>query len=140
KMGVINSVYIIASDIDQKVIKQAQLGIYSIKGMANISNEMIKVNFKKEDNNYIINDRIKDKVDFKILNLLEDDFPLECDLILCRNVMIYFTEEAKEKLYKKFYNALSENGIFFVGSTEQIIMPQKYGFINRKNFFYQKNH
>ncbi|MDD4569405.1 MAG: chemotaxis protein CheR, partial [Tepidanaerobacteraceae bacterium] len=42
KMGVINSVYIIASDIDQKVIKQAQLGIYSIKGMANISNEMIK--------------------------------------------------------------------------------------------------
>lgn len=66
KMGVINSVYIIASDIDQKVIKQAQLGIYSIKGMANISNEMIKVNFKKEDNNYIINDRIKDKVDFKI--------------------------------------------------------------------------
>lgn len=64
--------------------------------------------------------------------------PSKCDLILCRNVMIYFTEEAKEKLYKKFYDALSDDGIFFVGSTEQIIMPQKYGFTSRRHFFYQK--
>jgi len=52
--------------------------------------------------------------------------------------MIYFTEEAKEMLYKKFYKALSEKGVFFVGSTEQIIMPQKYGFVTKRNFFYEK--
>ena len=42
------------------------------------------------------------------------------DLIICRNVLIYFTEEAKDILYHKFSNALKKNGIFFVGSTEQI--------------------
>ena len=138
KMKIIDKTKIIASDIDKDALIQAKLGIYSPKGIANIPKEMIKTNFQKADDKYIIKEEIKKIVDFKILNLLEDTFPSECDFILCRNVMIYFTEETKEKLYKKFFNALSGGGIFFVGSTEQIIMPQKYGFLNRKNFFYQK--
>ncbi len=138
KMSIINKTEIIASDIDKDALKKAKQGIYSTKGIANVPEEMIKINFQKVNDKYIIKDEIKSMVDFKIINLLEDTFPRACDLILCRNVMIYFTEETKDKLYKKFYNALSDRGIFFVGSTEQIIMPQKYGFFNRKNFFYQK--
>jgi len=139
KLKVISKVQILATDIDKKALKRAKVGIYNEKSLINVPNDMVKKYFTKiDDTNYRINDYIKDKVDFKQLNLLEDSFPSKCDLILSRNVMIYFTEEAKEKLYKKFYDALANKGIFFVGSTEQIIMPQKYGFISMKNFFYQK--
>jgi len=52
--------------------------------------------------------------------------------------MIYFTEEAKDKMYRDFNNALSDDGVLFVGSTEQIIIPGKYNFEPLKTFFYQK--
>ncbi|HHV19231.1 MAG TPA: protein-glutamate O-methyltransferase CheR [Thermoanaerobacterales bacterium] len=138
KMMIKSKASIIASDIDKDAVEKAKQGIYTTKGIASVPEEMLKTYFKKEKDKYIIKDKIKIMIDFRIINLLEDVFPSDCDLILCRNVMIYFTEDTKEKLYKKFYNALSNRGIFFVGSTEQIIMPQKYGFLNRKNFFYQK--
>lgn len=60
------------------------------------------------------------------------------DLIVCRNVLIYFTEEAKDMVYKNFNKSLVMNGILFVGSTEQIIMPQKYGLKPIRTFFYEK--
>jgi len=138
KMMIKNKVEIIASDIDRNALEKAKEGIYSAKGIANVPKEMVSAYFFKEDDKFIIKDQIKNMVSFKILNLLEDNYPSDCDLILCRNVMIYFTEDTKEKLYKKFYNALSNGGVFFVGSTEQIIMPYKYGFSNLRNFFYQK--
>lgn len=77
-------------------------------------------------------------MEFKKLDLLKDPFPNNMDLITCRNVMIYFTEEAKKMLYNKFYNSLSQKGVFFVGSTEQIISPERYNFKSIGTFFYKK--
>ena len=59
-------------------------------------------------------------------------------MIICRNVMIYFTEEAKAEIYKKFNASLKSDGILFVGSTEQIISPGDSGFSTYKSFFYKK--
>jgi chemotaxis protein methyltransferase CheR len=139
KMQIIDNVYLIASDLDKDALEKAKQGIYSQKELINVPKEFIKDNFTNTNHQYFINNDVKKLVDFQVIDLLEDKFPTECDLILCRNVMIYFTEEAKEKLYRKFFNALSDEGVFFVGSTEQIIMPQKYGFTSIKNFFYQKS-
>ena len=100
KIGVTERVNIIASDIDKDVLEKAKHGVYSYKEIENISKDMIDKSFIKKDNSYIIKDSIKHKVTFKVLDLLEDSFPSECDLILCRNVMIYFTDKAKDKLYK----------------------------------------
>ena len=69
---------------------------------------------------------------------MKDPFPQNIDLILCRNVMIYFTNDAKDLLYKKFYNSLSDYGVLFVGSTEQILLPEKYNLKPIKTFFYTK--
>lgn len=138
KLNIINNTNIIATDIDKKALKRAKKGVYNKKAIKNVPEDILNNYFIKRNNEYIIIDNLKNEVKFKHLNLLDDDFPTNCDLILCRNVMIYFTEEAKEKLYKKFHRALSNDGIFFVGSTEQIIMPQKYGFESVENFFYRK--
>jgi chemotaxis protein methyltransferase CheR len=67
-----------------------------------------------------------------------DRFETGFDLIVCRNVMIYFTEEAKHLLYQKFANALKPGGILFVGSTEQIFSPGQYGLQSAETFFYRK--
>ncbi len=81
---------------------------------------------------------MKKCVEFKQHNLLKDTYPTGCNMIVCRNVMIYFTEEAKSEIYKKFNAALKKDGILFVGSTEQIISPGESGFSTFKSFFYKK--
>ena len=63
---------------------------------------------------------------------------MNCHLILCRNVMIYFTQDAKERLYERFYNSLLSAGVLFLGNTEQIINSRGYGFVPLKSFFYIK--
>ncbi|KXG75313.1 Chemotaxis protein methyltransferase [Fervidicola ferrireducens] len=133
-----NKVDILATDIDDDALEAARLGVYSEKSVENVPEELKRTFFMVKEGKYFIKEEIKKKVKFKNLNLLEDEFPKNCDLILCRNVMIYFTEEAKDRLYKKFYDSLADDGVFFVGNTEQILMPQKYGFMSIKSFFYKK--
>ena len=87
---------------------------------------------------YHIDPALKKAITFKKHNLLEDPYPKNFDLIVCRNVMIYFTEEAKHAIYHKFSDALKDNAIFFVGSTEQIFSPERYQFKVLDTFFYQK--
>jgi chemotaxis protein methyltransferase CheR len=69
---------------------------------------------------------------------LTDAGETNVDLLVCRNVVIYFTEEAKAQLYRKFQQSLKPNGILFIGSTEQIFQPQEIGFKPSAMFFYQK--
>ncbi len=134
----LKEIKILATDIDIGAINKAKTGIYSEKSLANLPKPFIDNYFNKINNAYGINKSIKDCVEFKKHNLLSDVYPTDCDLIVCRNVLIYFTEEAKEKIYKSFHMSLSNNGVFFVGSTEQIIMPQKLQLEPVKTFFYRK--
>ncbi|MBR4993785.1 MAG: chemotaxis protein CheR, partial [Lachnospiraceae bacterium] len=71
-------------------------------------------------------------------NLLRDTYPTNYHLIVCRNVLIYFTEEAKDEVFKKFNQALVPGGILFIGSTEQIINHKELGFERQSSFFYQR--
>jgi chemotaxis protein methyltransferase CheR len=94
--------------------------------------------FDKTGDNYIIRDEIKSRVEFMQHNLLKDRYPDNCDLIICRNVLIYFTEDAKQYVFHNFNKAMKSNGILFVGSTEQIIAANNYCFAPVKTFFYKK--
>lgn len=134
----LSKIKIQAYDIDDEAINKAKLGIYSEKSIANVPAEFKKKYFEQIGQSYKISDEIKKCVEFKKFNLLKDPYPTNYDLIVCRNVMIYFTEEAKDEMYHKFNEALIPGGILFVGSTEQIIMPNKYKFNSLKTFFYEK--
>lgn len=134
----LNKIKIQAYDIDDEAINKAKLGVYSQKSITNVPDEFKKKYFTKVGNSYKIADEIKNCVEFKKFNLLKDTYPKGMDLIVCRNVMIYFTEEAKDEMYHKFNGALKEGGVLFVGSTEQIILPTKFKFNSMKTFFYEK--
>jgi chemotaxis protein methyltransferase CheR len=134
----LSSIKILATDIDKEAIEKAKKGVYNAKSLENLPKFFLEKYFKKEGEFYKINDDIKNCVEFRQMNLLRDPYPKDCDLIVCRNVLIYFTEEAKVDIYKNFNCALKVDGILFVGSTEQIILSNKYNLKSVKTFFYVK--
>ncbi len=127
-----------AVDFDEEALKKAQIGMYNEKSIKAVPPAYVEKYFEPIGKGYRIKDEIKQCVEFRKMNLLLDEYPKGFDLIVCRNVMIYFTEEAKDEMYKKFYDSLVHDGYFFVGSTEQIIQPQRYQFESNKTFFYYK--
>lgn len=134
----LNKINITATDIDDGAIKKAKEGMYIDKSLKNLPKEFVNKYFEANGKFYHIKDDIKSRVTFKKHNLLKDSYVDNCDLIVCRNVLIYFTEEAKAEIYKKFSKSLKPHGILFVGSTEQIIMPNKYNLAPLRTFFYGK--
>lgn len=134
----LNQIKIIATDIDKQVIDKARLGLYNEKSIIAVPDEFKRKYFTKVGSSYKISDEIKARVEFKEHNLLKDPYPTGCNLIVCRNVLIYFTEEAKEEIYKKFNAALVQGGILFIGSTEQIMNYKELNYQRRQSFFFEK--
>ena len=135
----ISQIQIIATDIDKQILAKAQQGLYNEKSVMGVPKEFKDKYFEKIGSSYRVSDEVKKCITFKQHNLLKDSYPDKLDLIVCRNVLIYFTEEAKNDIYKKFNHALKDQGILFVGSTEQIIQSQKFSFDTVRSFFYKKN-
>ena len=89
----LSRIRIIATDLDLQVLDKARMGLYNIKSLKGLPNEFLQKYFTKvNDTNYQISNDIKKCVEFKQHNLLKDTYPTQCDLIVCRNVLIYFTE------------------------------------------------
>ncbi len=135
----LNQIKIIATDIDKQVLEKARAGLYNKKSLLGLPRKYVdKYMTKIGENNYQVNDEVKSRVEFKQHNLLKDSYPTGCDMIVCRNVVIYFTDDAKNEIYKKFNDSLKKGGILFVGSTEQIVNYKNLNFESTKSFFYRK--
>ena len=134
----LSQIKIYASDFDEVAIAKAKRGIYSPKSLVNLPKDFVDNHFVKSGDNYEVSEKIKSRVEFTKQNLLAGKYMDQCDLIVCRNVMIYFTEEAKSEMYTKFREALRPEGVLFVGSTEQIIMPNRFKLEPLKTFFYKR--
>lgn len=133
----LSRIQIIATDIDKDILQKAREGIYVDRHLTNVPTEFKNKYFVQEENTYKISDDIKKCITFKQHNLLKDSYLKDIDLIVCRNVLIYFTEESKKEIYTKFSQSLSKEGILFVGSTEQIIGANQYNLYPYKFFFYK---
>lgn len=129
---------LVATDIDDGALEKAKKGVYPDRSIRDVPASYLKKYFKQDQLTYHISDELKRLVKYQKQNLLVDTFDDNFDLIVCRNVMIYFTEEAKHLLYHKFAMALKPGGILFVGSTEQIFSPGQYGLEPAETFFYRK--
>jgi len=130
---------ILATDLDVDILAKARKGEYTdneLKAMD--ASRKSKYLTKTPNGTYLVKPEIKSAVEFKRHNLLKDKFETGFDLILCRNVVIYFTEEAKDQLYANFFKSLKPGGILFVGATEAILNFRKLGYTSFQPFFYQK--
>ncbi len=130
---------IYATDIDKQVLNQAQSGIYTKKALSGLPKEYIDKYFTNvSEQTYKVDPSLKTPVKFEKHNLLRDPYPKNVSLIVCRNVLIYFTEEAKEEIFNKFYETLAPGGILFLGATEQMMYYKQIGYERMASFFFQK--
>ncbi|MEK3808286.1 protein-glutamate O-methyltransferase CheR [Bacillus sp. FSL H8-0547] len=138
KYAALSDIRILATDLDETVLKRAEAGVFPERSLSELPDGMRGKYFSGDGTGYKIKNDLKKSVQFRKHNLLSDRYESGFDLIICRNVLIYFTEAAKETIYEKFSNALKPGGILFVGSTEQIFHAHTYGLESAGTFFYRK--
>ncbi len=134
----LNQIKIYATDLDKTVIAKAKVGLYDAKSIAGVPDEFKKKYFTKVGPSFKIADEIKARVEFHEHNLLKDKYPTDYHFIVCRNVLIYFTDEAKDEVFKKYFQSLKSGGYLFIGSTEQILNYKEIGYERKNSFFYEK--
>jgi len=113
-------VKIFATDLDQQSVEFAGVGVYPENVLSDISPERIKKYFKKEDDKYQVAEKIRRMVVFATQNIIKDPPFSKLDLILCRNMLIYFKPETQKKILSMFYFSLRSSGFLFLGSSESI--------------------
>jgi chemotaxis protein methyltransferase CheR len=134
---------IYATDINQSVLDVAKSGKYSIESFKeNELNYRESEGTKKLSDYYtvlngevLINEDLKSKIIFSTHNLVSDNAFNQFDLIVCRNVLIYFNKSLQDNVLQMFYNSLSENGMLAIGSKETIMfspIESKMQVINAK--------
>lgn len=132
---------ILATDISRKVLAKAQQGVYHADSMKNLSEDVKKKYFVPIGNDcFRVSDELKKRVVYKVFNLM-DEIPFRkqpFDLIFCRNVMIYFDMETKNKLINRLYDVLAPGGYLFIGHAESVQRDQS-GFTYVKPAIYRKD-
>lgn len=120
--GKLPVVSILATDIAEEVLGQARSGIYSIREWDSLPKRWQQMYCRKlDDKRFEVEPSLRKYIQFKNQNLLQANRVEEkFDLILCRNVMIYFDKESKMKLIKRFENCLKPGGYLFIGHAELI--------------------
>lgn len=130
--------HILATDVDETILNKAREGYFAPEDMRNVSAEWRKRYFIQQDSRYQVKPELKRNISFRKHNLLADPFDTGFHLIVCRNVVIYFDEEAKDRLYARFFQSLVPGGVLFVGSTERIFNYRELGYEMPLSFFYRK--
>ncbi len=130
---------ILATDIDDAVLQKAKQGIYAANQLNSLAKHLLDRYFVLNQNQYVLSDKVKQHVVFSKHNLLKDSYERNFDLILCRNVFIYFTNEVQEELIRNFTHALKPKGYFVVGSAEQVMNPSLFGLSRVSYCIYQKD-
>jgi chemotaxis protein methyltransferase CheR len=139
---------VLGTDMNPKALTKAVSGIYSRWSFRNCP-DWLKANYfhQLRNGNYEVLPKIRKMVTFSNLNLTEDSFPLDTnntyamDIIFCRNVLMYFSEDWISKISQNFFHSLRPGGWFVVSSCE--LNSQRFPQFRTVNFpgavLYQKN-
>ena len=118
---------ILATDIDNDALEKAPWGSYDRKALANLSKMRAHLLFKyftrlqdKNVDRYVLSDKARVLVTFKHHDVISNSLNPGMDLILCRNLLIYFQKELQEKAISNLYHALNPGGFLILGKTENI--------------------
>lgn len=135
------NIRILATDLSQEFLKQAKLGKYPQDLLKELDQSEIEdFFFKLENNEFQISDEIKQYVTFKTHDLRTPPPANNFDLILCRNVLIYFSRSQSKELFIRFHHALKPNGFLAIGSCELIHpgLKEKFKIVDSQNRIYQR--
>src|SRR5215813_6410818 len=125
---------IVASDISYASLRTAQEGIYNELQMEPVDYTTRLRYFEKAGDKYSVRPQLKEVVQFDFHNLKTEFLPRRNDIILCRNVMIYFDEAEQKRLIEKFWHCLNPGGYLFVGHAESLFgLSTKFRMVHENN-------
>lgn len=127
--GILDKTIIYATDINQTVLQTASKGKYPLDLLktyeTNYKESELKGNFTDYydvvEGSMIIKEELRNKIIFSTHNLVTDSGFNQFDLIVCRNVMIYFNKELQDQILQTFHNSLNNHGFLALGSKETIL-------------------
>ncbi len=136
------NIKLLGTDISDAAIAKASYGRYNKFEVARgLDKKRLEKYFVRDKDGWKVKDELRAMVQFKKLNLMKPFIGLgKFDIVLCRNVMIYFTSEDRRKIYSKIADVLEPDGYLIIGSTESLandsdlFVPKRY----LKSVFYQK--
>jgi chemotaxis protein methyltransferase CheR len=120
------SASVLATDISNRMLERARCGIYDVAKSADIPQRLLKSFMLKgigrEKGQMKVMPVLQDLVSFRKLNLSHDPYPPQAhfDVIFCRNVLIYFDLESKQKVVHRLANCLAVGGLLFLGHAENL--------------------
>ena len=149
EMGILDKAKIIATDIDKVILEKATKGHYSIKNMElneknyirYEGNNNFKDYFKEENGKAVMDKTLIQNVSFREHDLVQGVVFNKFDLILCRNVMIYFNQNLQNEVLKKHHESLFKYGYLVIGSKESLIwceIANKFIVVNNEEKIYKK--
>lgn len=130
---------IIGVDIDETILARARAGgPFPASEMKNVPQSLLTKYFVQQDGGYFVNDKIKKSVEFKPKNILTDSLGAGYDLVMCRNVIIYFAPEPKAKLFGRMRDSLKPTGVLWIGGTETVLEREITGLERIQNSFFRQ--
>ena len=131
-------VKIFATDIDPDAIEFAGIGIYPESIAADVEVNYLSKYFDKIQQGYKVKKHIRQMVIFAIHNVISDPPFTKIDLIVCRNLLIYFQPILQKKVFHTFDYVLQQEGFLFLGSSETVnIMEGAFEFVDQKQRIYK---
>lgn len=116
---------ILATDIDEKMLRRAEEGRYKKSSLREVPQEILGNFFKKEDSFYILDQSIRNSIEFKRHDILHDEPFSGMDIVLCRNLAFtYFSKESQIEILKKISSILGGKGYLVIGKNE--FLPLTY--------------
>lgn len=132
-------IQIFATDINEKLIEKARVGIYPKSIKADVSLERLRRFIIKVDSGYQINKTVRDMCIFARQELAKDPPFSRLDLISCRNMIIYFGSAMQKKLFPVFHYSLKENSFLFLGASESVgTHATLFNLVDKKHKLYSK--
>lgn len=131
---------ILGTDIDSVALMQARKGLIREHEMGDVARVVRETyfTFDPASSCWRSKARLARMLRFKEHDLLSETFETDFDLIVCRNLVIYFTDRAKDQLYRRLRESLRVGGVLFLGTTERILCPELYGFEQPLPHFYRR--
>lgn len=122
------TIRILATDIDRTALEVARSGRYRTASVASLSPARRERFLAADGDAWVVRPEIRDMINFRTHDLLSPPVGTRTfDLVLCRNVVIYFNEPAKVVVHQRLADALRPGGVLFVGATEAILRPGRFG-------------
>jgi chemotaxis protein methyltransferase CheR len=118
---------ILATDVGRQALKHAERGVYSGRTLGNVNETQLAAHFTTCDGGQQVRQRLRKMISFTQMNLASAVYVGRMDVIFCMNVLIYFSEERRRSLVRRFYETLEPGGYLFLGHSESISkMPLKF--------------